>query len=117
MKNILNPETTTRPWGNFREFTRNEKCTVKIITIESGQAFSLQYHKKRKEFWKILKGDAWVTIGDEAFKAKVGDEFSILEEQKHRVEAPASEVEILEISFGEFDEHDVVRLEDRYGRV
>jgi mannose-6-phosphate isomerase len=36
----------------------------------------------------------------------------------HRLStAGESEVRILEISFGEFDEEDIVRLDDVYGRV
>ncbi len=32
------------------------------------------------------------------------------------MQATAGEVRILEIALGEFDENDIVRLEDKYGR-
>ena len=44
-----------RPWGGFEQFTINEKSTVKILTLLPRQKFSLQYHKKRKEFWLIKR--------------------------------------------------------------
>ena len=105
-----------RPWGNFKQFTFNETSTVKIITVNPGEELSLQYHKSRSEFWKVLKGTPQVIIGEKKIEAKEGDEFFIPEEINHRITAGESEVEILEIAFGNFDEKDIVRLEDKYGR-
>ena len=106
-----------RPWGNFKQFTHNDPTTVKIITVEAHQQLSLQYHHKRTEFWKILSGAGWIQIGDEKIEVKKGDEFVIKPEEKHRVGAESEPIEFLEISYGDFDENDIVRLEDKYGRV
>ena len=35
----------------------------------------------------------------------------------HRLSAGGGPVRILEVSFGEFDENDIVRLDDVYGRA
>jgi mannose-6-phosphate isomerase len=109
--------TVTRPWGSFTQFTHNEPTTVKIITVSPGQQLSLQYHTKRSEFWRILAGKPLITIDESTIEAKVGDEFTVPLQSKHRIAAQGEEVQILEVSFGTFDEDDIVRLEDKYGRV
>jgi len=111
MKHII----VKRPWGKFDRFTLNEKSTVKIITVKKGEAFSLQYHKKRKEFWHIISGVGRMTLGNKKIKVKAGDEFIVPHHTNHRLHATA-ELKFLEISFGTFDERDIVRLEDKYGR-
>ena len=108
--------TEKRPWGKFEKYVDNEICTVKMLFIEPGEKLSLQYHKKRDEFIKLIQGEAKVIIGDKEIKAKENDEFFIARMVKHRIEAGEKPVKILEISFGEFDEKDEVRLEDKYNR-
>ena len=105
-----------RPWGSFERFTLNEPSTVKIITVNTGEAFSLQKHKGRDEWWKILEGDGKATIGVTKKEIKVGDEYFVPRETEHRILAGKSAVVFLEISLGDFDENDIVRIEDRYGR-
>ncbi len=105
-----------RPWGNFRQFTENEVSTVKLIKVESGQRLSLQKHLRRSEFWVVLAGNPIVTIDGQVSHAKVGDEFLIPQEAVHRLEAKENNVQILEIAFGDFEESDIIRLEDLYGR-
>ena len=106
-----------RPWGGFEQFTLNEISTVKILTIKPKQKFSLQYHNNRKEFWRFLDNPAKVTLGKKIFKVKKGDEIVIPKKTNHRIEAYSKTVRVLEISFGKFNEKDIVRLEDKYGRV
>jgi mannose-6-phosphate isomerase-like protein (cupin superfamily) len=106
-----------RPWGNFKQFTENEISTVKIINVEVGQNLSVQYHNKRSEFWVVLEGNPLITLGEKSELAKVGDEFFIEKKMIHSIGAPNDKVQILEISFGEFDENDIVRIKDFYGRI
>ncbi len=108
--------TTKRPWGSFTRFTNNEPSTVKLINVNAGEQLSLQYHSKREEFWKVLSGSPEIIIGEEKFRAEVGDEFTVKTGMKHRISAPVDAVTILEIAQGEFDEEDIVRLEDKYNR-
>ena len=106
-----------RPWGSFEEFITNEKSTVKILTIKPKKRFSLQYHKERIEFWKFLDNPAKVTIGNKTIKVKKGDELKIKKKVNHRIEALDKEVNVLEISIGNFNEKDIVRIEDDFGRT
>ena len=107
-----------KPWGNFRQFTHNEVTTVKVLSINPNSSLSLQYHKHRAEFWKVLSGHPAITIGENIINAKPGDEFKIAKLEKHRLEAKDDAVQILEIAYdNSFDEEDIVRIEDEYGRT
>ena len=106
-----------KPWGCFEQFTLNKLSTVKILTVKKEKRFSLQFHKNREEFWRILSGRAIITIGKKRVKAKKGDEFFIKRNQNHRIESIGEDLEVLEIAYGKFDEKDIVRLEDDYGRI
>lgn len=106
-----------RPWGSFERFTKEVPSTVKIITVHHGQSISLQYHEHRQEFWRILEGEPVVTIGDKEILAKPGFEFFIDKHVRHRIAATTNGVKFLEIALGHFEENDIVRLEDKYGRA
>jgi len=108
--------TEKRPWGRFEKYVDNKSCTVKLLFINPGEKLSLQYHRKRDEFVKIIQGGARAIIGDKKIEARENDEFFIPRGTKHRVEAGKKLVKILEISFGKFEEKDEVRLEDKYNR-
>lgn len=105
-----------KPWGNFKQFVLNKKCTVKIITVNPHGVLSLQKHKKRKEMWYFIT-NGYVQIGNKKRKVKQGEIVKIGKGVKHRLFAKWRTVKILEISFGHFDENDIMRLEDVYGRV
>ena len=111
------PYREERPWGEFVKFTENSPSTVKIITVKSGQAFSLQYHKSRDEFWHIISGTGTATIDKDRIEIVAGKDFFIPKGTSHRIEASDKDVVFLEISYGTFDENDIVRTEDNYGRV
>jgi mannose-6-phosphate isomerase len=106
-----------RPWGLEEILTINEPATVKILTINPEQRSSLQYHNYRKEFWKIIEGEAIFEINGIKIDAKIGDEYDIGTNITHRLIGKDKPSKILEISFGDFDENDIVRLEDDYGRI
>lgn len=112
----MNPYREERPWGNFERFTLNEPSTVKILTIKPGESLSLQTHKHRDEFWKIISGNGNIVIGDKEFEAIPGNEYKADRGTPHRLAAGTEELKFLEISFGAFDEHDEVRIDDNYGR-
>lgn len=106
-----------RPWGGFQQFTLNEATTVKILVVEPGQRLSLQTHEHRAEFWQVLDGPLEVTIGEETWRAVPGDRLWIPQGTVHRVGNPTdARGRILEIAYGDFDECDIVRLEDDYQR-
>lgn len=106
-----------RPWGGFVEFVRNTPSSVKIIEINPREALSLQKHNKRDEFWYILEGQGTLINGEKQLIAKVGDCHWIPRETNHRAIAGDVVLKILEISLGQFEDNDITRLEDNYGRV
>lgn len=112
----LNIISDDRPWGRFERFTLNEASTVKLIYVNAGQRLSLQYHNKRSEFWKVVSGKVIVTLNSDLIVLSKGDSLSIPVTAHHRMEAIQDSV-IMEISFGEFDENDIVRLQDDYNRA
>lgn len=109
--------TVKKPWGQFDQFTYNELTTVKIISVKKGEAFSLQYHNHRSEFWRVISGYPFVTVGENTTIAKPGDEFIIEKLQPHQLEAQNDDVQVLEIASGNFDEEDIIRIKDKYGRT
>ena len=107
-----------KPWGRFEQYTHNVPSTVKIITVVPGGVLSSQYHHKRDELWVILDAGAKVELGEEVLYPSPGEKLYIPREMVHRLSCVGKrEVRILEVSFGHFDEEDIVRLEDLYGRV
>ena len=107
-----------KPWGRFEQYTHNLPCTVKIITVAPGGTLSRQYHQRRDELWVILDPGAIVELDGETLKPEPEEKLFIPRETIHRLSTKGdAPVRILEISFGEFDEEDIVRLEDVYGRV
>ena len=115
-KELINLYVENRPWGKFERYVKNEKCTVKILYVNLNSRTSLQMHKNRDEFWKVLEGFAEVELGDRVFSASKGDIIQISKNLKHRVSTKDSPCVIMEISLGEFNENDIERLEDDYDR-
>ncbi|MFA5840763.1 MAG: phosphomannose isomerase type II C-terminal cupin domain [Candidatus Paceibacterota bacterium] len=106
-----------KPWGQFDQFTHNELTTVKILSVNQGSSLSLQQHNHRTEFWRVISGHPQVTVGNDTIIANPGDEFIIEVLQLHRLEAREDDVQVLEIAFGDFDESDIIRIKDKYGRA
>jgi mannose-1-phosphate guanylyltransferase/mannose-6-phosphate isomerase len=115
------PNTThvEKPWGHFHQYALNAKCTVKILACSPGQKLSLQRHSKRDELWVALDGRAFVELNGETIFPSEGQEIWLPCGCTHRLgckESADGQARILEVSFGDFDEGDIERLEDDYGR-
>ena len=106
-----------RPWGRFEKFHENQLSTVKLIYINANSRLSLQYHKERSEFWKVIKGTAEVELDGKIIEVKEEETIDIPKGVRHRVKALDNNCVILEISYGRFDENDIVRIEDDYQRI
>lgn len=113
----MKPILDKRPWGQFIQFTDNEICTVKIITVKPNSRLSLQYHNHRDEFWRVIEGEGQIVLGEDTIDVKKDDEFFIERKVLHRMMTKDKSMSIMEISYGEFDENDIVRVEDEYGRA
>jgi mannose-6-phosphate isomerase-like protein (cupin superfamily) len=108
-----------KPWGWEIRWAVTDRYLGKILHINRGEALSLQYHKRKDECLLVVKGELELEVGDASgslrrHRLKVGDTIRITPGTRHRMTA-VDEVEIFEVSSPEIE--DVVRLEDRYGRV
>ena len=108
-----------RPWGTFENLLDTEYCKVKEIVIKKGGRPSYQYHHKRSEIWVIVKGTAEVKLDGEVKTYGVGDVIHIPVKSKHQAKNIGDDdLVFIEVQLGEyFGEDDIVRLEDKYGRV
>lgn len=103
-----------KPWGHYKQLTKNEKTTIKVISLHAGKRTSLQRHQKRSEKWYVIEGKAIVTMNTNQ-TLLAGEEVFIPKQQVHRLLA-VTDLVLLEISYGEFDESDIERLADDYSR-
>lgn len=118
LEDLLRISRHEKPWGGFEQFTHNMRSTVKIITVAPGGVLSRQYHHRRDELWVVLDPGAIVEVGGTALRPEPGEKLFIPRKTVHRLSAgPEGAVRILEVSFGDFDEDDIVRLDDVYGRT
>lgn len=107
---------TKKPWGDFKLFALNKKCTIKLLTLKPNQELSLQSHKTRRENWYFLE-KAIIQKGNKKFSVKEGDFIHIRKGEKHRVISQKNKVRFIEIVFEKFSENDIIRYEDKYGRI
>ena len=107
-----------RPWGRFRSYPLRAVGSVKIITVNPGAAPSLQYHKRRGEFWVILDRGLEVTLGERTWRPKPGEEVYVPRGAPHRLRCLGRRPgRVLELWLGKSSEADIIRLADDYGRV
>src|SRR5215470_3620787 len=108
-----------KPWGYELIWAHTERYVGKLLHIDKGHALSLQYHQKKDETVHVLRGRMRFQTGGEGEELHdrvlgPGESFHITPLLRHRMIAE-TDCDILEASTPELD--DVVRLEDRYGRV
>lgn len=107
-----------RPWGRFTQYCLNEPTTVKIIEVKAGSELSLQRHRDRAELWIPLDPTLRVEVDGRVWQPAVDEPVWIPAGATHRLAAPGDRGgRILEVGFGHFDEDDIERLSDRYGRA
>jgi mannose-6-phosphate isomerase-like protein (cupin superfamily) len=106
-----------RPWGRFRSYPPEDAAAVKIITVNPGAALSLQYHRRRSEFWVVLDPGLEMTIGERTWRPAEGEEIYIPRQAPHRLRCVGpARGRVMELWLGDSDEDDIVRLQDDYGR-
>ena len=113
------PERVDKPWGYEIIWAKTDRYVGKVLHIDAGHALSYQYHEVKEETIYVLRGTLTLHVSDSddpprSLELNEGDIFHIVPGLRHRFEAKV-EVDLLETSTPELD--DVVRLEDRYGRV
>lgn len=117
---LLEHEIYNKPWGFFKTTFLNPYSRAKIIKVNPLGELSLQEHKMREEHWVIIKGTGKLIIGESHKIMQAGDYVFIPKACKHKI-TNLSDIETLmisEIQLGEyFGEDDIIRYEDKYGRV
>ncbi|WP_289018914.1 mannose-1-phosphate guanylyltransferase/mannose-6-phosphate isomerase [Desulfobacter postgatei] len=108
-----------RPWGSYDSIDIGGRYQVKRITVKPGAKLSVQMHHHRAEHWVVVSGTARVTNGEKSFLVTENQSTYIPVGQVHALENPGTiPLELIEVQSGSYlGEDDIVRLEDRYGRV
>jgi mannose-6-phosphate isomerase-like protein (cupin superfamily) len=108
-----------KPWGHELILAHTERYAGKILHVEPGEALSLQYHRDKDETLYLLAGACELQVEENgaltARQMGEGDAYHLPPGTRHRLIAGARGCDLIEVSTPELD--DVVRLEDRYGRL
>lgn len=124
LKHLTEFHTTVyRPWGSYTELEKGERYRIKRITVQPGQALSLQMHYHRSEHWVVIKGTAKVILENEngeleEYFVHENESIYVPKTTKHRLINPGKvPLEIIEVQVGEYvEEDDIVRFDDIYKR-
>ena len=137
----------TRPWGGFFVISENQaaafadiffegidvnqlkisgKLSPKILLVAPGRRLSWQYHFRRAEIWKVLKGPVGVVRSDTDIEGEVktyqpGELIELKQGERHRLVGLNEWGVLAEIwqhtdVNSPSDEEDIVRLQDDFGR-
>jgi len=112
------PERVDKPWGYELIWAKTDRYVGKILHIAIGESLSYQYHRVKDETVYLQSGLMEVDLENDGVRAthqmRPGQALRIEAGTRHRMRA-VQECEVVEVSTIELD--DVVRLEDRYGRL
>jgi mannose-6-phosphate isomerase len=121
MPDIQRAEKTRveKPWGYEIRWAITDRYLGKILHVNRGEALSLQYHERKDEWLLVTKGCVDLAVGElegelVTHRMLEGDTVHLAPRTRHRITA-VEDTDIFEVSTPESE--DVVRLEDRYGRV
>ena len=109
----------TKPWGHELIWAKTDSYVGKVLHVRAGEALSLQYHRVKDETIMVLTGRLKFEFFAEGEEPSVrelvpGEPFHVTPGLRHRMSA-IEDTDVLEVSTPELA--DVVRLEDRYGRI
>lgn len=112
---------TDRPWGHYVNHARGDGWNLKTLHLGPGARLSLQFHRKRAENWILVEGDARAIHGPDQESLKetalvCGEMFCIPVGMLHTLESQNGGT-LIEVMTGDYDENDIERLEDIYGRA
>jgi mannose-1-phosphate guanylyltransferase len=108
-----------RPWGQYDSIDSGPRYQVKRITVKPGAKLSVQMHHHRAEHWIVVSGTAKVFKGEESFLLAENESTYIPIGVVHSLENPGKlSLELIEVQSGSYlGEDDILRLDDRYGRL
>jgi mannose-6-phosphate isomerase-like protein (cupin superfamily) len=112
------PRRVDKPWGHEEIWALTDRYCGKILVIEAGRRLSLQLHREKDEWIRVVSGRLSLTLEDDDGTDRVrelgpGESAHVPVGRRHRYEA-IDRTELIEVSTPELD--DVVRLQDDYGR-
>ena len=112
-------KTIFRPWGNYHSIAKGTNWQVKKIIVKPNESLSLQMHNFRSEHWVVVSGIALVEINGKEKILDANQSIYIPPKSKHRLTNSGEEPLILiEVQSGNYlGEDDIVRFEDKYGRI
>ena len=111
--------TVHRPWGTYTVLEEGINFKIKRIVVNPGAKLSMQMHNHRSEHWVVVSGVATITNNDVELTLQENESTYIPKTQKHRLENRSEKpLAIIEVQCGDYvGEDDIVRFEDRYGRM
>ena len=111
------PRRVDKPWGYEIWWARTDRYVGKILHVNKGESLSLQYHEMKDETLYVVEGELLLTLESDGDRREIplrkGEAFHIPPRLIHRMLAVV-DTDVAEVSTTEL--HDVIRLEDRYGR-
>lgn len=136
-----------RPWGGFfviqedqaqnfaneffegldvQELKISGKLSPKILVVGPSKRLSWQYHHRRAEIWRVIRGEVGVVTSpnDEEHELKIlkeGETIRLQQGERHRLVGMANYGVVAEIwqhtdASNPSDEDDIVRVQDYFGR-
>jgi mannose-6-phosphate isomerase len=143
----IHSEDRNRPWGGFFVIEENQsqrfieeffphldasdfdgfsKLSPKLLLVAPEKRLSWQYHHRRSEVWRVVKGTVGVIVsetdeGGELKKLNEGDDISLSRGMRHRLVGLTDWAILAEIwqhtdPDNPSDEDDIVRVQDDFGR-
>lgn len=136
-----------RPWGGFFVIDEQQaqkfadtyfdrisiddlkisgKLSPKILIVQPGKRLSWQYHHRRAEIWKVIKGPVGVITSDSDEQGPLneygaGETITLKQGERHRLVGLNSWGVLAEIwqhtdPSDPSDEEDIIRVQDDFGR-
>ena len=108
-----------RPWGSYESIIEDLKWQVKLIEVKPGEKLSLQMHHHRAEHWIVVKGQAKIEINNKIQFLTKNQSTYIPQGAKHRLSNNGNDpLFLIEVQSGSYiGEDDIIRFEDKYGRI
>jgi mannose-6-phosphate isomerase len=112
-----------KPWGHEEIFALVEGMYVgKLLFVNAGESLSLQFHHAKDETIALVSGRAEIDVGVSADTLRAltlspGDSIHVRPGTLHRLRALTDSVLVEASTAAPGWREDIVRLEDRYGRL
>ncbi|WP_404423337.1 CBS domain-containing protein [Thalassospira australica] len=119
-EHVLEHEVYNKPWGFYKSILLSPFAQAKILTVFPMSQLSLQEHKYREEHWVVIKGNGMCQLGETHLELYPGKYVFIPKGCKHQLLNNDRKKNLIlsEVQLGDyFGEDDIIRHQDKYGRV